>query len=805
MQAKLLRPGDMTTLTLAADARVCHTDYYDDQIWELSIGRGEPPAINFQTTYGLRARGIRIFPSFGESDQRVSDPDSFASPIKLEYQYPNALELIFAPLYEISARIIYWIPQSHAAAGRITLTNFDNIKRHLHLEWIVSLNPGPMGERISIEEIDTVNVLQGSTQNLHPVFFITGGMSPGIGSFPSLAMDFDLSPGENKSFSWAIAALENMKLSFDLARRLTTSNWQAELTRLRLLDQGLLEIFTGDEFWDQALKQSQIIANSLLLNPTDNLPHTSFVLTRQPDHGYSIKGDGSDYSYLWNGQTVLDAYYLSELLLPMYPEIIAEILRNFFAIQEENGSIDWKPGLGGQRSHLNATPLLASLVWKVYQYTNDRRFLEETFEPLIRFFSSWIISQQDRDNDGIPEWAQFYQTGLDEHPIFSHWNTFAQGVDPTCVESPDLCSYLYQEYSILKKISGIIKQEDLLLPLSLNAEILNAAVLTSWSESASCFHYWDRDTHLSAGLTLHLRLVWPNSPELPIYFYKPFRLIVRVRSHDESKRRLQIFLHGSGPGGGHLIEPLTEKSFHWQQGSAQATSHRIFASLDHLEIQGLETGDVLEIQNMILTDMDITLLLPLWAGICSPEQADKLVKHTITNPDRFWKPFGLPTSAAPASAAPASPVPDLHSKVVLPFNIMIIEGLLRYGFQIEAAELFSRLMQLTIKTLSREGSFRNTYHAESGSGSGERNTLSGLVPANTFVRTLGLQIMHPQEIIVQGFNPYPRPVTVKYRGTTILCQKEKTTVIFSDGQTTTINQPGIYKVSMDRSGKASVT
>ncbi len=59
-----LAAGDPLSLTLAADARLTTTDYTNDQIWELSLGGGEPAALALQTTYGLRAHWMRLFPRF---------------------------------------------------------------------------------------------------------------------------------------------------------------------------------------------------------------------------------------------------------------------------------------------------------------------------------------------------------------------------------------------------------------------------------------------------------------------------------------------------------------------------------------------------------------------------------------------------------------------------------------------------------------------------------------------------------------------------------------------------------------------
>ena len=67
-------------LYLAADARLTPTDYTDDQIWQLSTQLGDPPAISLNTTYGLRARAMRMYPRFVQGDDELSDPALFHKP-----------------------------------------------------------------------------------------------------------------------------------------------------------------------------------------------------------------------------------------------------------------------------------------------------------------------------------------------------------------------------------------------------------------------------------------------------------------------------------------------------------------------------------------------------------------------------------------------------------------------------------------------------------------------------------------------------------------------------------------------------
>ena len=176
--------------------------------------------------------------------------------------------------------------------------------------------------------------------------------------------------------TWVEASLDDAQASYNLARQVAARNWEAESARIELLTAGQVEIYTGEPEWDIAFALAQKNALGLFCGPTPAMPAASFVFTRQPDFGYSPRGDGSDYNHLWNGQSPLEACYLAGLLLPAYPQLAKGVVQNFLATQNQSGVIDWKPGLGGQRGQLLATPLLACLTWKIFQVTQDNSFLE---------------------------------------------------------------------------------------------------------------------------------------------------------------------------------------------------------------------------------------------------------------------------------------------------------------------------------------------------------------------------------------------------------------------------------------------
>jgi hypothetical protein len=140
---------DLRRVTLAADARLCTPDYCDDQIWQLSLAGGEPPALALETTFGLRTRGLRLFPRFTEGDLTVNDPEQFAHPPVTTRLYPNFISVSYSPFIDIDVKADYWVPQSHAVAGRLRITNRSRFIRQIRLDWVTLLTPLEQGQRLA--------------------------------------------------------------------------------------------------------------------------------------------------------------------------------------------------------------------------------------------------------------------------------------------------------------------------------------------------------------------------------------------------------------------------------------------------------------------------------------------------------------------------------------------------------------------------------------------------------------------------------------------------------------------------------
>jgi len=793
MREFYLKSGDPLALTIAADPRFIQTNYVNDQIWELNLSGGEPAAVALETTYGLRARSMRLFPRFVEGNNAITDPNLFSGTPILRRFYPNLMELVLSPFPDIEVILQYWAARSDAIAGRIQVTSSGNVPREIRLEWCALLNPAEGNDLMTADEINSVPILTGSSNGLAPVVFITGGAIAVSSPFPALVIGMDLAPGKSRTLTWCHAACSTREESYQLIQQIIQSNWEAAIARVELLNSSQIEVYTGDPDWDVAFALSQKIALGLFVSSDGSLPFSTFVSARNPPHGYSLRGDGTDYGPLWNGQSIHDVYYLSDIVLPIEPALVKGLITNFLCTQKDHGEIDGKPGLAGHRSNHLAAPLLAALTLKYYQQTGEQTFLERVFDSLVANFSSWFSPNHDRDLDGIPEWDHPLQAGMDDSPIFSPWHPWAQGVDSTTVESPSLSSFLFKECISLIKIARILNKEDSLLELEPYAAHLSKAIESAWDPRIASYLYWDRDSHGRSARKKLGELRGEGVIEIQEEFVQPVRLVVSIRTDDESTRKAQVFIHGTSTSGSHRVDRLPPEQFLWFPGWGTVTSNANYVALEYIEIRGLSQDDRVQIHTAGINVQDLTNLFPLWAGIPEKDRAERIITRTLKNPGKYWQNYGLTSYLVNRNRS--------ESVICRRNNLfwcqLIGEGLLAYGRRADSAELISHLMGCIVQSLKRESCFRQQYDAVTGQGFGERNTVTGLAPLGLFLNTLGIQLISPVKVRVEGFNPFPWPVTVKYRGMTVLRGKDRTQVIFPDGQTFTTQDPDPQLISLE--------
>ena len=779
-------------LTLAADARLSKPDYLNDHIWEAELGATDPAFVALYTTFGLRARSMSLYLRFTENNVSVTDPNTFAAKPSLRRFYPNFLALDFVPIENLPVTTEFWVPESHAVAGKVILTNKSNAVRQIRLEVCAALAPLD-GQAIIPTQQQSVNILAGQTSGIAPVIFMTGGPKHGPGPQPSLMLDLELGPGLTRQITFAEAALDTVATSFELARRSAARPWEAERARIDMLDAAqVIDIRTGDPEWDAALAFSQHAAHGLFFGGSEQLPNPSFVNARHIDNGFSRKGDGGDYPPSWNGQSPLDAYYISSILHGA-PQVAKNLILNFLSAQNEEGEVDGKPGLAGQRGKLIAAPLLASLAWKYYQTTQDESFLAEVYPKLVKFFWAWFSPAHDRNRDGAPEWGHILQTGFDENPIFDVWNPWSQGLDVSLVHSPSLEAMLYREADSIVKISKRIgKHEEETTLIRSQAEVLKASLAASWNANQSFYSYRDRETGMVSTGKVIAQKRGDGNLRPKAEFESGVRLLIEIQTDSPAAKRPEVEVSEYFTKTKGEIETILGHQFQWRSGGLVATTQKLFKRVGRVMVKGLDENDKIVVKLIDTTGEDITLALPLWAGVPEAQQANALIGRNLMSADRFDYPFGL-------SSLTFSPHPDadpVSMGVHFPWNQLVGEGLLAYGFRAEATRLTVHMMNAVIQNLKQNRSFYQRYHAERGTGIGERNSLQGLAPVGLFMQTLGVTILSATRVKLEGRNLFPWAVTVKYKGLTIVRAHEQTTVTFSNGESVIIKDEAPCIVEM---------
>ena len=771
-----LAPGDPLCLTLAADSRLSIPDYLNDHIWELALGGGEPSALSLCTTYGLRAKTMRIFLRFSENGKSVSDPSAFALPPTVRRFYPNFLIVEYSPLPNLDVSTEYWVPGSNAISGRVSLANKTNATRKIRLEVCALLTPID-GQGMTSTQMQLVNVLAGQTGRLFPVLFLTGGPAHGSGPHPSLFLDLELGPGATRQLTWTQAATDSLQASFDLARQTAARPWEAERARLELLNSSqTIDIHTGDKDWDAAFAFSQSAGYSLFFPPNTHLPHPSIVSSRAPDNGYSPKGDGMDYPASWNGQTPLEAYYLASVLPAS--QAAEDLLDNFLAIQKEDGSMDGKPGLAGQRGRYLAAPLLASLAWKIYEAREDREFLDEVFPKLLKFFWSWFSPQNDEDRDGLPQWKHILQTGFEDNPLFDAWHEWSLGVNITQVHSPALEAMLYHEAACLIKMAEQLEQNDSLTLLHEQAAKLRKSIESAWQARTGLYPYRDRETSLSLAGKVLIRQKGAGTALTKLKFEAPIRLLIEVQTQSPAAKRPEIRIHSLATKP--PAETVSGGDFQWRNGGLVFTTQNVYSKLAKVSMRGLSGEDTVIVSTLDFTSEDHTLFTPLWAGVPDEQRAQTIIGRALLDAKRFHRPFGVP--ACPPLASHTPEAESVSQAVHLPWNLLICEGLLRYGFRADAARLVAHNMTAIIQNLKQNRAFYARYHAEKGTGIGERNALTGLAPVGLFMKVLGVEILSATRLKLEGENPFPWDVTIHYKGLKVIRGSNRTEVVFPNGK-----------------------
>lgn len=225
------------------------------------------------------------------------------------------------------------------------------------------------------------------------------------------------------------------------------------------------------------------------------------LITNWRSPGGAIKRDGitPSMSYVWfNGMWAWDSWKQAAAATSFAPELAKDNIRAMFDYQKEDGMVIdsifynknssvYKGEKGGNWNERNSKPPLAAwAVWKVYESTKDKAFLEEMYPKLVKYHKWWYI-YRDNDKNGIAEYgaavnslnnnkeqiiqAAAWESGMDNAvrfdedygvEVLENKNDAGKVIGYSInQESVDLNCYLYAEKRFLAKIAAVLnKTED---------------------------------------------------------------------------------------------------------------------------------------------------------------------------------------------------------------------------------------------------------------------------------------------------------------------------------------------------------
>ena len=774
------------TFNLAADARLSQTDYADDQVWKFVPGTLEAPALVLQTQYAGRVAIAKLTPVwYINRERRISEHQVYAMPPVVTAFAPAYVQAEGKITPDLSIQTHCHVTESHALMVRHTVTNDSKTPVEISLRILAHISHENRDLPLAIISLlnGTVALSLGRLPQLEPVLLLEGAEINGAGGNmrgeAHISVTVTIPAGEAHTFQYVHAGLEKMNASLERAQFWLQQGWDSRYEAIKTATTTIPDIETGNADFDATIAFSYQQLVQGIMRPTGKLSHASLVLTRKPERGFSARGDGSDHPRGWNGLSAQMTYLLGSAIAPINGAVAKGLLRNFLAVQADDGAIDLAPGLGGQRSGLLALPILARFAWNVYKMTEDIAFLREIYPALLNFFNRWSSPDVDADLDSMPEYQDERQTGYVFWPTFGSREAWAQNADIRLTETPDMAAYLISEAVALSAIAREL-QDPGAYELTNRIGNLQSFLSRLWRDRLGYYSYQDRDNDAATGFVAALTDARADDEHfIAMDFDVPSRLIVRVSGGSSRVPRATVTLTGCGANGNAQTETLTLSDERWGFGHGTFISQRLYSTLDKVEVEGLSRVFKISVHTVDYTRLDINAVLPLMLGELPKAQTDALIK-LLSDPAHFWQPNGV--TVVPASDPAYDPSSARGGGGVWLYWVTLIgEGLIDSGQTALATKLVKRVLKAQMQALQKEKHFSEFYHADIVQGLGEQKSLAGIAPLFLLMRVLGVQIVNPQRVYVGGAFHWGNAVTVKQHGVTVTRTDASITVTFPSG------------------------
>lgn len=773
---------------LAADARLCQTSYVDDQSWDVLVGTGDDAAFKLQTQYGFRVGLASLVPMWTHNGRRIYQAQTYHNPPKIHTFSPNHITLTADILPDLGLVAEHMALSSQVICGAYTLTN--TTERAITLRFELFGHVAARGEEQKLAIITMAQgghaLSMGMLAALAPVVLIEDGTASSISgrsASPKIGVDVTLGAGDSKTIRWVHAGLPEIRQSLAEAKRWLLADWAAFRESIAMASEAIPTIQTGNLDWDLVLQSAYTRIVQAVLRPAGIFPYETFVAGRTPEYGYSRTGNGSDHPRMWAGQMPDTAYLTVPALASIAPSVAEGIVRNYVALQKQDGFIDLVPSASGVHSGMLCTPILARLAWRVYEQTGNSDFVEAVFDKLVAFFDYWTA--QDKDQDGLPEWQDQLQTRYVAFPTFGKGRDWAQGAAINTVEGPDLLAYLLSEAGALVKLAEVKGDSKKQKALEKIAKRLHEALAALWDGKA--YRYRDRDTNVTTvgkvllddgrGDVEHL---------LETALAVPNRVIIKVRGGARLTPKITIHLTGLDTEGNAVVESAGSEAVTWYEGEGVYTSQAVFSQVNSIHCEGLSRVYAVDVMTMDTTGVDINSLLPLLVDI-PQENADTLAKRALSKKG-FMRPNGV-TMVPSDSEHFDSTNADGAGGVWMYWQTLLGEGLLEAGYGDAVADMVKEQLKLLVQILEQNHESAQFYDSDDPVALGEKGHLNGIAPLVLLQRLVGVQIRSGAAVWLDKDFAWGRGITIRQHGVYVRRTNKRIKVEFESGHAVELDVP----------------
>ncbi|MDQ7025369.1 MAG: hypothetical protein Q9P44_07395 [Anaerolineae bacterium] len=775
------------SLYLAADQRLSQTDYTDDQVWEVLVGTMDSPALALHTKYGGRVGLASLVPLWTHNGRVIYQAQTYhQAPIIAAFAPAYiATEAKLLPTLALKAEHIAL--HSKVIGGMYTLTNSGDKAIKIRCDLF-----GHVGVRGKEEKLAIITMARGghalamgTLPNLAPVVMMENGEASQISSksaSPKIGVDITIPADDTLRLRFVHAGYTEIRQSLIHARRWLEADWQPFLDSINAAEVAIPMVQTGDLDWDLVLASSYNRVVQAVLRPAGIFPRETFVAGRITDYGFSRRGDGSDHPRMWEGQAPDLAYLLTPIIASIDPMAAEGIIRNYVAMQKDDGFIDLKPGAASQKQDLLATPILAQAAWDVYLQTENVEFLEFVFPALQGFFDYWLT--QDADKDGFPEWQHERQTRYVAFPKFGRGREWSQGADISTTESPDLLAYLISEANALKQMAAILGDKRAAKKLDTHIKNLSKALDSLWA--GDHYAHRDRDTDIT---TSGMLLIEDGAGDIEHIIKRPLaspnRVIVTITGGVSHTPNVTVTVKGLDIDGNEITETASADQLLWQNRHGIYTTQKVFSRVESLRCEGLARVYRVTAGTMDTTDIDLNALLPLIASIVPKAKAKKLIKLALDK-KHFLRPNGITMTDAARSIFDPSNV-DGAGGVWFYWQTLMGEALIDADEGRKVADITKASLKFLQDILSQEHDFAQFYNSDIAIGLGEKGHISGIAPLRLLHKLFGIRIIGNRKVWLDKEFAWGRALTIRQHGVYVRRTTKQIKVEFPSGHTVEID------------------